>query len=74
MHKRPRDSQGWRIPREGTKSWRVYVGLACGLTVREIAVHIEDDYENVAVLAWKIRNPEAANAIEIERLHRKAVK
>jgi FixJ family two-component response regulator len=68
-----RDTKGWRIPRTWTKSWEIYVRLVKGLSTKQIAGELEMKYNTVAVLAWKIRNPDDANAAETRRLrHEKA--
>lgn len=61
----PRDKQGWRIPRPGTKSEKIYRLLLLGKTPSEICTALHDDsYNSVAVLTWKIRHPENANTAQ----------
>jgi hypothetical protein len=59
----PRDFEGWRIPREGTVSRRIYEMAVDGLSPREMAEELPDTpVGSIRVLLWKIRRPEAANA------------
>lgn len=60
---RPRDSRGWRVPTSGSKSRRIYDLLVKGRTTGQIALRLRLDVGSVRVLAWKIRNPEADNAL-----------
>lgn len=75
-----RDEQGWRIPREGTKSLEVYLLMKEGLRPKKIAETLNDDARSIAVLAcyikrpekknsyqrqWHINNPEKSKAIEL---------
>lgn len=64
-----RDSDGWRIPRHGTKSAVIYKHLKNGLGPLEISEKIGDNRNNVAVLAWRIKNPTRANEIALNTYH-----
>ena len=50
------DAQGWRIPRDGTKSRLIYEGLKAGLEPAQIAEKTGQTRNSVSVLACKIRN------------------
>jgi hypothetical protein len=60
---RPRDSRGWRIPREGTHSRRIYDLLITGKGRKEIYEEIKTNYTTIGVLIWRIKHPAAHNAI-----------
>ena len=57
----PRDERGWRMPRLGTKSARIYDLLIAGKTSEEILAEIGGSRTSIRVLTWKIRNPVEAN-------------
>ena len=57
-----RDELGWRIPREGTLSHKIYLLMKAGVHPREIAERLGVRRLNVSVLAHRIRNPDDVNA------------
>ena len=57
----PRDENGWRIPRPDTLSDAIYNLARQGKKSREIAKILGKRPNIVAVLLWKIRNPEDSN-------------
>jgi hypothetical protein len=61
---RGRDTNGWRVPRPGTKSRLIYGLLKYGLTTRQIAAETGFGVELTRVLAYKIRRPNWANRVE----------
>jgi len=63
MTTRPRDAQGRRIPRPGTRSRRIYDLLVRGFGPREICDRVGGAYPTVGFLIWKIRHPEQANRL-----------
>jgi hypothetical protein len=62
MTMRPRDERGWRVPREGTTSRRIYDLLVQGKKGVAIAEITGCDVDKVHVLTFKIRHPETTNA------------
>lgn len=60
---RPRDSRGWRVPTSGSKSRLIYDLLVEGKTSGQIALRLKADPVPVRVLVWKIKHPEADNAL-----------
>jgi len=60
--RRPRDAFGWRVPREGTKSFVVYYHLLKGLRRSEIARATGYEPRTIGVLTFKIKNPGISNA------------
>jgi len=67
MRRKPhnRDANNWRIPREGTVSRRIYNLLRKGRSTGEIIEITGKKPNTVAVLIWKIRNPDTANLCAI---------
>lgn len=63
----PIDENGWRIPKEGTRSAIIYEAYRNGISPTKIAENLGISVGAVRVLAWKIRHPAAANA----RAHRR---
>ena len=63
----PRDGNGWRIPRQGTRSHAVYMGMVAGKTPKQIVGEIGGSLDAIYVLAWRIRNPDAANKAQAEQ-------
>ena len=61
---RPRDEQGWRVPRRGTVSANIYALAKKGLSVTEIATQLGRARSNVGVHLFKIKRPERANQLE----------
>lgn len=59
-----RDHRGWRIPRAGTKSRDIYECLVQGLTPAAILLIVEGSKATLGVLIWKIKHPEASNALQ----------
>lgn len=59
----PRDERGWRVPRFGNRSWKIYQLMLLGLRDKEIAVLFKEDYNtsSVKVLASTIRHPDRKN-------------
>ena len=57
-----RDRNGWRIPREGTLSRKIYDAIRDGERPVDIAKALRVDVANVNVLAHRFRNPEWAKA------------
>ncbi len=66
----PRDRKGWRIPRKGTKSHKIYVMLKKGASNQEICDTIEGNRGTTRVLTWKIRHPETSNAYAVKYMRR----
>ena len=60
---RPRDEQGWRVPRRGTVSANIYALAKKGLSVIEIAKQLSRARSNVNVHLFKIKRPERANQL-----------
>ena len=60
---RPRDEQGWRVPRRGTVSANIYALAKKGLSVTEIATQLGRARSNVGVHLFKIKRPERANQL-----------
>lgn len=60
---RPRDNDGWRIPRPGTKSSAIYHLAKRGMPNQEIAKMLEMTKRSVTVNLWRIRNPGPSNAM-----------
>lgn len=63
----PRDERGWRIPRPRTKSAKIYELMLMGKTLGYIQNRLGGKKGTLAVLIWKIRNPEDANAAQAGR-------
>jgi hypothetical protein len=59
-----RDENGWRIPRAGTLSRRIYCLMRAG-TLTDLAANLASREgirpTQVYMLAWKIRNPDRSN-------------
>ncbi len=66
---RPRDEQGWRVPRSGTVSANIYALAKKGLSVPEIAKQLGRARSNVGVHLFKIKRPERANKLGNPRKH-----
>lgn len=62
MNLQPRDDNGWRIPREGTKSAEIYRLAREGKKASVIATELGMNRLTVGVLLFKMRNPGASNA------------
>ena len=58
---RPRDQQGWRVPRRGTLSADIYALAKKGLSATQIAKQLGRTRNNVQVHLFKIKRPERAN-------------
>jgi DNA-binding CsgD family transcriptional regulator len=61
--KRPRDEDGWRMPRPGTISAQIYALAKQGLNSSQIAATLGRQRGTVSVHLFKIRNPERSNQI-----------
>lgn len=59
----PRDENGWRIPRPGTRSRTIYDMLRRGYTPGEIHRRLGGAYGTLSFSIWRIRHPEQANRI-----------
>lgn len=57
-----RDRHGWRVPREGTLSRRIYDLTVAGQVPKTIAEQLDVDVGMVRVLAHRFRNPDLCNA------------
>jgi hypothetical protein len=64
---RPRDEQGWRVPRPGTIAAEIYSMAKNGLEAREIASALGRPRNNVGVHLFKIRRPERSNQFSNSR-------
>lgn len=60
----PRNAMGWREPRQGTKSRRVYDLLLKGYSTDCILSRVGGTRNTLKVIIWKIKHPERANAHE----------
>lgn len=60
---RPRDEQGWRVPRPGTIAADIYALAKKGLSTREIAEELGRGRNNVGVHLFKIKRPERGNQL-----------
>jgi hypothetical protein len=60
---RPRDEQGWRVPRPGTVSANIYALAKMGLSTSEIARALGRARNNVGVHLFKIKRPERGNQL-----------
>ncbi len=60
---RPRDEQGWRVPRPGTIAAEICALAKKGLNTREIARTLGRHRNNVGVHLFKIRRPERGNQL-----------
>lgn len=60
---RPRDEQGWRVPRPGTISANIYALAKKGLSTREIAKELGRERNYVGVHLFKIKRPEKSNQL-----------
>lgn len=61
---RPRDQQGWRVPRPGTIAAGIYALAKKGLSTGDIARQLGLRRNNVAVHLFKIRRPERSNRLD----------
>jgi hypothetical protein len=61
-HQHPLNERGWRVPRQGTRSWRIYQIMLTGASPADIWKAVGGSRSSVGVLAWKIRHPAEANA------------
>ena len=55
---RPRDNEGWRVPRPGTISAKIYACAKKGMRTIEIARALGRKRSTVSVHLFKIRHPE----------------
>jgi hypothetical protein len=60
---RPRDEQGWRVPRPGTIAANIYALAKKGLSTGEIAKELGRERNNVGVHLFKIKRPEKGNQL-----------
>ncbi len=60
---RPRDQQGWRVPRPGTIAATIYALAKTGLSTTEIAKQLGRERNNIAVHLFKIKRPEKGNQL-----------
>jgi hypothetical protein len=60
---RPRDDQGWRVPRPGTIAANVYALAKKGLSTSEIAKQLGRERNNIGVHLFKIKRPEKGNQL-----------
>ena len=60
---RPRDGQGWRVPRAGTIAADIYALAKKGLSAGEIANALGRGRNNVRVHLFKIKRPERGNQL-----------
>lgn len=56
-----RDANGWRIPRKGTLSRKIYNAIQRGQRPADIARRLRIDVGKVNVLVHRFRNPEWAS-------------
>ncbi len=63
--RQPRDEQGIRVPRRGTKAYRIYCWMQQKRppTNSEMAQRLGVSYNSVAMLLWKMRHPDKNNAM-----------
>jgi IS30 family transposase len=71
---RPRDEQGWRVPRPGTVSANIYALAKKGLSATQIAKQLGRARNTVAVHLFKIKRPERANYLGSSWKERRAPK
>lgn len=61
-----RDERGWRVPRPGTVSRKIYELLLQGLKPRQIMLQLEkgdvSNRNSLGVLIWKIKHPDPQEA------------
>ena len=65
MSGRPRDARderGWRVPQTASRAFHIYRLMRAGVKPRDIAYAFGIDKDVVRVTAWRIRNPDRANA------------
>jgi hypothetical protein len=60
---RPRDEQGWRVPRPRTIAANVYALAKKGLCTSEIAKQLGRERNNIGVHLFKIKRPEKSNQL-----------
>lgn len=65
------DSDGWRIPREGSKSEKIYKLAKAGMGPKEIARELDGHPSTIGVLLWKIRQPTNSNKKALADYHKK---
>jgi hypothetical protein len=53
-----RDYRGWKIPRDGTKAYVVYMAMVAGDPLNDAAQVIDRPIEQVRVIADDIRHPD----------------
>ncbi len=68
MHN-PRDDNGWRVPRPGTKSAQIYAMLREGASNTEIAAALRCSLGSVGVLKNRMRHPEHSNRVALALYH-----
>ena len=56
-----RDDRGWRIPRKGSLSRKIYDGLQAGQRPVDIARRLRTSVIKINVLAHRFRNPDWAS-------------
>lgn len=59
-HRDIRDANGWRIPRRGTLSRKIYDRIVAGNRPVDIARRLRIDITKLHVLAHRFRNPDWA--------------
>ena len=70
--RRQRDAKGWRIPREGTKSRKIYDLLKAGKTNAEILIAIPGlTSHRLQPLLAHIKHPDKSNAARLKVVKRK---
>jgi hypothetical protein len=51
-----RDRKGWRIPRPGTLSRKIYEMINSGMTPKEISEALDENVGKIRVLSHRFRN------------------
>jgi hypothetical protein len=59
---RPRDEQGWRVPRPGTIAANIYALAKKGL-ITSVAKQLGRERSNITVHRFKIKRPEKGNEL-----------
>jgi hypothetical protein len=55
------DMLDWRVPKEGTKSAKIYQLMRNGVRPKEISKRLNTTRNSVKVTMWQIRHPKEAN-------------
>lgn len=67
----PRDANGWRIPRKGTLSYRVYLLFTSGIDASVIAGKTGKSLNTIRVLINRFQHPDTHNKSALKGYYRK---